>query len=176
MIAAPNLIEEHLGFHGSSSHRSVLGGRVFIDAEGLDERTVQQRSLSASDVELRRTRSRRTGTIVDTREHHYQITYDLRRESFPWLCFSTCNVSFSREAYELAGGFNAKFSGWGYEDNEFGFRLFKRDPGHRIIPHIRALAYHQEHERNTRQMGFDEQRNLRIFLQSIKDYVAAERQ
>ena len=62
---------------------------------------------------------------------------------FPWTFFITRNVSVRKSSLERVGLFNEEFRGWGYEDWELGYRLFKN--GVPIIEEGNIYSYHQEH-------------------------------
>ncbi len=74
----------------------------------------------------------------------------------PWTFFITRNVSVSKRLLDIVGGFNEDFKGWGYEDWELGYRLYKL--GAKYIDDPTILNYHQEHpyskiDRRKEQMG-----------------------
>ena len=60
-----------------------------------------------------------------------------------WTFFITRNVSTKKSLLESVGPFNEEFKGWGSEDWELGFRLYKK--GVRIIEDPEIVSYHQEH-------------------------------
>lgn len=60
-----------------------------------------------------------------------------------WTFFITRNVSLRKKLFESAGPFNEIFRGWGYEDWEMGFRLYKN--GVKFIEDRDIYIYHQEH-------------------------------
>jgi GT2 family glycosyltransferase len=62
-------------------------------------------------------------------------------DTYNW--FYGCNVAVSRAAAIEVGGFDEAFNGaWGYQDIEFGYRLFSI--GTFLVAEQRALALHQE--------------------------------
>lgn len=62
---------------------------------------------------------------------------------FCWTFFITRNVSVRKSSIEKVGLFNEVFAGWGYEDWELGYRLYKN--GVQIIEDSDIYSYHQEH-------------------------------
>jgi glycosyltransferase involved in cell wall biosynthesis len=68
---------------------------------------------------------------------------ELRGYRLPWTVFLSGNVSLKKDLLLCAGGFDENFTGWGYEDWELGYRLFKE--GAKIISKSNIKAYHQEH-------------------------------
>ncbi|ERK71758.1 hypothetical protein N136_01889 [Leifsonia aquatica ATCC 14665] len=61
----------------------------------------------------------------------------------PWLAMTTANVSMSRAAFENVGGFEASYAGWGAEDTDLGYRLWRE--GSSFIYIADAINYHQVH-------------------------------
>ena len=68
---------------------------------------------------------------------------DLTHFHMSWLNFMTGSVSVSRSALFEAGLFDEQFIGFGMEDWELGYRLYKL--GARYIHEPAAVVYHQEH-------------------------------
>lgn len=64
-----------------------------------------------------------------------------------WTFFITRNVSVRKSLLDSAGPFNEKFRGWGYEDWELGYRLYKS--GVKILEDREIFSYHQEHPFST---------------------------
>jgi glycosyltransferase involved in cell wall biosynthesis len=67
---------------------------------------------------------------------------ELTGYQFPWLLFCTGNVSVKAKAFMEAGLFE-EFPGYGWDDIEMGYRLYKR--GYSFLNHTGLIAYHQEH-------------------------------
>ncbi|WP_436376254.1 glycosyltransferase [Cytobacillus sp. BC1816] len=67
---------------------------------------------------------------------------DLKGFHFPWILFCTGNVSIKAEAIKEVGLFE-EYPGYGWDDHELGYRLFKK--GYTFLNHIGLEAYHQEH-------------------------------
>lgn len=68
---------------------------------------------------------------------------DLSNFGAPWVSCITRNVSVGRASVTKAGLFDENFQGWGAEDWELGFRLYKNGVVFRSI--TGALALHQDH-------------------------------
>ncbi|MBY6037582.1 glycosyltransferase [Fictibacillus nanhaiensis] len=68
---------------------------------------------------------------------------ELKGFTQPWTVFLSGNVSLQRELLLQTGGFDENFKGWGYEDWELGYRLYKQ--GAYIVSKSDIKAYHQEH-------------------------------
>ncbi|MFX0559947.1 glycosyltransferase family 2 protein [Tepidibacillus infernus] len=61
----------------------------------------------------------------------------------PWIFCITRAVSFRKTLLDQVGYFNEEFAGWGSEDNELGYRLYKAGATFYDAPQI--ATYHQEH-------------------------------
>ena len=69
---------------------------------------------------------------------------ELRHFTLPYIAFLTGDVSVSRELLDKAEGyFDESFLGYGAEDWELGYRLYKN--GARFILDPLTFSYHQEH-------------------------------
>lgn len=169
MIADKNLIKEHLKYHEDYSNRAILGNREFIKPSKISIEEIKMGLLEKKIPSLL-TKSKRTGKDYDSRKLKYLISNNLKEDSFPWMYFSTCNLSFTKHSFNIVGDFNEKFKGWGYEDNELGFRMFKEIRNFKIIPNINAKAYHQEHMRDLDKMKRDSNINFKIFQNTVKKW------
>lgn len=69
---------------------------------------------------------------------------DLDRCLAPWSMFWTSMVSVETHLLRQVGGFDESFHGWGHEDLELGYRLWKAGLHFRADPSLRAL--HLPHE------------------------------
>ncbi|WP_144555395.1 glycosyltransferase [Bacillus sp. X1(2014)] len=68
---------------------------------------------------------------------------DLRNYTLPYIAFLTGNVSVHRKQLEKTGYFDESFQGYGAEDWELGYRLYKESA--RFILDPKCFSYHQEH-------------------------------
>jgi len=167
MVADPSLIWEHMKYHHWSENLAIIGRRIFIDPSKLDKDTI---AFKPQDLVLLRCKSQRTGDLSDPKEKRYKVTDMFKKEGMPWLHFSTCNVSFRRVDALNAELFNEFFDGWGYEDNEFAYRLFYHRRGIYIVPALEAVAYHQEHARDISALQRSEEENENILIATIKNF------
>lgn len=85
--------------------------------------------------------------IVKTNGWFDVITQNFGEElngfQFPWMAFLTGNVSFTKELIENSGMFDEDFIKYGYEDWEFGYRLYKK--GAKFFVKDNLVTYHQIH-------------------------------
>ncbi len=88
----------------------------------------------------------------------------------PFNCFHGCNVAFRKLDAEAVGLFDPTFDGyWGYEDIEFGYRLYKS--GVKLAYNAEGIVYHQENDVlaiSDRLNG--RQRNLKIACDKIPGF------
>lgn len=70
---------------------------------------------------------------------------DLMNDNFPlpWLGCITLNLSIRKDLIKSVGGYDEDFKGWGLEDYDIGFRLYKTGVKFFFDPKI--FIYHQEH-------------------------------
>jgi glycosyltransferase involved in cell wall biosynthesis len=61
----------------------------------------------------------------------------------PWILASTGNFSAPRRALREVGGLDEGFVGWGLEDNDLCYRLYKQ--GLPVVIERQATSYHQVH-------------------------------
>ncbi|MGC5776385.1 glycosyltransferase family 2 protein [Paenibacillus pabuli] len=103
------------------------------------------------------------GHIPDEREKYYKPVQDhLMQLSWPWAVFWSGNISVSRVALQQAGGFDRRFTGWGIEDIEVGYRLVQS--GYALTLSRAAWAVHVPHEVNEAKRMREQTANARIFL------------
>jgi glycosyltransferase involved in cell wall biosynthesis len=154
ILAFPELVAEHVAAHRAGSRVKGQGSRFEVARKGsafdprpltLEGRAVigytyaypvqpAERTPEAMDppqperlleelpglVERDGTRWR------DGREPIYAETRDLAEHPHPWQMFWGHNVSVPRALALEIGGFDEEFVGWGVEDLEFAYRLFRR--------------------------------------------------
>lgn len=87
---------------------------------------------------------------------------DFMRHRAPWLYCYTLNLSVPRNTFTELNGFDEAFTGWGFEDTEFGYRFFEsrhRDGGFDYRPDIACM--HLPHFRNPRVTGRESKQSIR---------------
>jgi GT2 family glycosyltransferase len=134
-VAHPGLIEAHLKILNAEPDRAVLGRR--IEPNWKTARAVT--GADAPDLEF-------SGAQDDPRLG-FGLDDAASLQSSPWLFTHSHNLSVPRSAFAAIGGFDEKFRAWGWEDTEFGYRLFlhwKRD-GSRFRYAPEAVCFHVPH-------------------------------
>jgi glycosyltransferase involved in cell wall biosynthesis len=87
---------------------------------------------------------------------------DFMRHRAPWLYCYTLNLSVPRGTFTELNGFDEAFTGWGFEDTEFGYRFFEsrhRNGGFDYRPDI--VSMHLPHFRNPRATGRESRQGIR---------------
>lgn len=115
IIASPDLLAQHLRRHEAERSIAVVGCEV------------QVRSLADYAVK---------------REHPEERSplHPPNRKRLSWLYFLTGNASVRRQDLIRVGGFDERFTGYGHEDLELGYRLQKA--GITIVYEPMAVNYH----------------------------------
>ncbi|OPX43309.1 chondroitin synthase [Ruminiclostridium hungatei] len=89
-----------------------------------------------------------------------------------WIVFYTGNVSLERESFLNAGLFDESFKGWGYEDLELGYRLYKQKI--KFVKSKATVSYHLTHEISVSDMMEEALRNLKYFSKKVKGDILAK--
>lgn len=89
------------------------------------------------------------------------LSYNLSVHRFPWMNVFSCNMVVPREWLEKVDGFDESFKGWGKEDVDLGYRLYKA--GIKIIVNNRLEVLHQYHSSSAASAEKD-QTNKKQFL------------
>ena len=102
-------------------------------------------------------------SMLDVRHETYRsCDFDLRRLAVPWGLFFSCNCSMRADDYWKAGGFDESFVGWGAEDMEFGYRLFRLGSRYRVVPDAWGIEAPTERDMAARMKEF--KRNMLRFV------------
>jgi GT2 family glycosyltransferase len=83
---------------------------------------------------------------LEARHLNYQVfSYNAQSQINPWLKVYSCNMAVPKRILDKVGGFDENFKGWGLEDVELGYRLYKN--GAKIVISNKIEAFHQKHEK-----------------------------
>lgn len=74
---------------------------------------------------------------------YYRFSYNINYQLYPWLDVFSCNMAVPKSWLERTGGFDEGFKGWGLEDVEVGYAMWKE--GIRIVLSSKLEVYHQNH-------------------------------
>ena len=136
--AVPQLVRRHLDFHDAAPSPSFLSG-------GRQEPTLD--SLTA----LRPGESQPPARAL---ERDVRVDFGVGDPSnvriAPWLYAYAHNISLPRVTATEVGGFDENFTGWGWEDVEFAYRVYRHwgSDGGRFGYDPDAGCYHLMHLRN----------------------------
>jgi len=117
----------------------TLGHRIFIDGKNADPEAIRAHECNLSYLPEIASSS------------NYSLNRDRRMEEFgqfdehpmPFHCCHGCNLGVRRVDLRTGGGFDEEFDGyWGYEDIEFGYRIWAAGARLEYLPD--AFVFHQE--------------------------------
>ncbi|WP_339062219.1 glycosyltransferase family 2 protein [Tepidibacillus marianensis] len=103
--------------------------------------------------------------FADVREHFGD---HLTGYQLPWQAFLSGNVSLKKELLDKVGYFDEDFKGWGLEDTDMGYRLYKKGAilkNNQAVPH-----YHQEHPFSPQQQHRDMFENYLIYQRKHPEF------
>jgi glycosyltransferase involved in cell wall biosynthesis len=156
-IPAPDFVARHLAGHGEGD-RVLLGER-----KNIIYREEELGPLYASGAVLSRFQKVVAGARNDT-AFNLLNSWILMNRTHPirWLPFFTGNSSVKKAFLEEIGFFDERYTGWGYEDTDLGYRLSKLG-----LPFVRDRAlmnYHLVHRFSAGEVKGEELRNMRYFV------------
>jgi len=139
IIPVPELVESHMRWFHVSRDKATIGPRKFIDAN----------DIRPSDVPYLIHELRRRPDIPSAsnrfmaEDKRWPELQNFKAHPHPYNCFHGCNIAFRKGSALAIGLFDEEFNGrCGYEDIEFGHRLYRA--GHYLAFEPQALALHQE--------------------------------
>lgn len=122
ILAAPDLIEQHLAIAGRGDNRSVLVGEVTLD--GPRPLPPFMSFLEESGL-----------------HHDFPTLHGYGESSIPGRYFYACNASLPRRAFEAVGGFDESIRR-AWEDSELGCRLEAAGWSLRFAPAAHGVHVH----------------------------------
>jgi glycosyltransferase involved in cell wall biosynthesis len=141
MICPRGFLESHMAWFHKSAKIATIGLRKFVDAGTIQpEDIVRNFNLISSLPAICSISNTLAGSRRDKRIPELK---QLRSHPFPSNCFHGGNVAYWRDDAIDIGLWDEGFNGnYGYEDIEFGQRLFEN--GTRLVFENGATTYHQE--------------------------------
>lgn len=141
MICPRRYLESHMDWFHKSANIATIGLRKFVEASTIQpEDIVRNFHLISSLPAICSISNTRVGSRRDKRIPELE---QLRSHPFPSNCFHGGNVAYWRDDAINIGLWDEGFNGnYGYEDIEFGQRLFEN--GTKLVFEIGATTYHQE--------------------------------
>jgi glycosyltransferase involved in cell wall biosynthesis len=167
MIVPPFYVASHCTFHEANPH-SVGIGLQHVASENLLLTSEQLVSLM---TQLEHPENSEANIFPYLQ--HYDIRKDRIQKSSPfvWSFGWTANLSLPLVAYQEVGGFDLGFEGWGFEDLDLSYRLWKRcyqmacvHEGWGIeLPHPRASGDEREQTEHRNMLyAYKKQRSLAL--------------
>lgn len=153
-IVSPNFLEEHLyPFDKFGNNNDILqfGLRKYM------KRTIPYfpgQQLITNKIDFG----------DDSRDYVFQIfSHNMSILKSKWHLVFSNNISTSKKVIDKFGGFDDNFRGWGLEDVELGYRLYKN--GVKIVYNPNIEVIHQYHEYSFDDKRYTEwNRNLKYFI------------
>jgi glycosyltransferase involved in cell wall biosynthesis len=124
VLVRPDFVAGHVAAHAAADerHRVAIGYRHRVDRFDGGLPALEQILAAERDDRL------------------VELTTPIREHPRPWVYVYSCNFSVSLGGPELC--FDEGFSGWGMEDTELGYRLWRA--GYAIVEADEARALHVE--------------------------------
>jgi len=168
VIVGPDFLRHHLAAHGeagSDGGHVVLGYAYGWKPPGWPQSVPglvdALNALPAKEV-VERFKDNRD--FFDER-HTYleEIDFDLSRYLIPWPLFLSLNFSVRAADFWAVGGFDEEFRGWGFEDLELGYRLFRHGLSFRMSREAWAVEWPHGHDaaKNVQESAVNLQRFMR---------------
>ncbi|MFE9251049.1 glycosyltransferase [Streptomyces sp. NPDC007088] len=161
-MAAPGFLEQHLRAHSGPAPRRMSLGYAYgynpdeplLELAGVleqctPEETVERYAGNPAFLDLRHE------SLVD-------CGFDLMRRHVPWNLSFTINCSVSAADFRAVGGFDETFVGWGAEDLEFAYRLYRNGVEFHLDREAWVIESPVEHDWDVLEPGF--LKNMRHFL------------
>ncbi|WP_198650290.1 glycosyltransferase [Oceanimonas marisflavi] len=148
--AIPNeeLVEKYMQFFHVSRNIAMFGLRHYVTLSHLnpeDYRNDKNVIHKAEKIRSENTVAAKVGSdgySADWREEQIAKSNDAKDDKLPYRFLVGANCAFSREVFDRVGGYCEEFRAWGFEDQEFGYRLLRE--GTYFIPVKHNYVYHQE--------------------------------
>ena len=137
MLPEAGWLAAHARWHHAAGDLLTLGPRAGIEVDDLDARAVRERPGTLRELFAGRPTDPETWV-----QNHLDRTRGLTsRDDTPFLVMVGANFGIGRALYELAGGIDESFTGWGLADTELAWRVYTR--GGVFVPVPEAFAWHQ---------------------------------
>jgi GT2 family glycosyltransferase len=166
MLLGPRYVKEIKDYHTALQRIYMRGQRYSIPA------TLQVRGMDICLNEVARKRSRSTapspGYIVASSDFIWSKAY---KAAFydKWEWCASNNLSVRNEDASQIGYWDENFVGWGEEDIDFSYRLYKSGLTPIFLASDNAASYHLEHPINPRTNAYTFRANARYLLSKFPE-------
>lgn len=160
-LPGPTFVQGHLDAHAGEEPLAVVG---YVYGYQQDAPRPEEYSAALARLNAVQLRERFTGEdyFVDMREPEYaSVGDDLSRRLVPCLLFFSANISLRRETFWSLDGFDEGFTGWGMEDIDLGYRLWKAGIGFAVTRDGWAVEVHER-------TGDDEARHQQSLANGVR--------
>ena len=126
MICPPSFLESHMVWFHKSAKIATIGPKKFVEASKIQPADIVRNfTLISSLPEIHSV----SNNLIDSRkDKRIPELKQLKSHPFPSNCFHGGNVAYWRDDAVDVGLWDETFNGnYGYEDIEFGQRLFEKD-------------------------------------------------
>jgi GT2 family glycosyltransferase len=133
-LLATYALEAHARYHAQNPNAAVSSQVWSIAYNKAAHDAVEESDLN----KLR--------TLAHTTIHDTSISWSKISDPYPsdnWWAFLSAQCSFTRRDFEKVGRWDDKYSGWGVEDNDIGYRVYKA--GMRILYAADVPCFHIDH-------------------------------
>jgi len=148
-IPTETLVEQYMRRFHVYHNAAMFGLRHYVSVENISVSDfLRDSSLVSTAQRVRSENTVATSTSpsgqhsADWRDPHIRGTNGLKDEGLPYRFLVGANCAFSRELFVKVGGYSADFRAWGFEDQEFGYRLYREGAYFIFLPD--AYVFHQE--------------------------------
>jgi chondroitin synthase len=148
--AIPNeeLVEKYMQFFHVNRNIALFGLRHYVSVSHLSPSEFALDKNIIKRAEKIRSENTFTAAIgcdgysADWREARLLESNNAKDEKLPYRFLVGANCAFTREVFDRVGGYCEEFKDWGFEDQEFGYRLLRE--GAYFISVKDNYVYHQE--------------------------------
>lgn len=116
----------------------VIGNRVMLSEDVPYEVVCDRAAMKKQICRINK------GSQMEARYYKfYRFSYNASLLNYPWLNVFSCNMAVPKKWLEYTGGFDENFTGWGLEDIEVGYNVYKA--GVKIVVNSKLEVFHQNH-------------------------------
>ena len=147
LIPLPFFIESFMQYLHHFDNVVLLGHQRFVDPTGIsDDQILKNVKTLEKFKDIRSENSTmeegNDGITKDWRYKLYEETNYLKNDEFPYRAFSSGHVAYKKKVIQDADFYDEDFNVWGCEDNETGYRIYRK--GYYFVPVLAAVDLHQE--------------------------------
>lgn len=151
-IPCPEFVEKHMSKHSESDRSIVLLGSRF---DTFHPHTSVTSDLIVNNFDKLKSMYR----VPDMRPEDILVKYaDNLNAIYLHFCYTwSCNISVKRSELLKVGGFDENYVGWGIEDVDLGYRLYKSGLISKYT--TEAVIYHVPHRKAPRRLSIKNARS-----------------